>query len=209
MLLRLDCYNSFLIPHAITCSFYLIGKSSGLLSSWTKNISLSLVCGLIIICRTSNTHSIKSHWIWCTEINWLRLNKPMSISQKRWVCDCKRMKGVEPSSPAWKAGVIAVIRHPQKYEATILKNTGYVNRNFNFNSCEDLIPVVPLPPRTAAVLCRCDVSVEPQRRSQNYTRMYSFDECSASGGVDFLSSLFKNWVRLLLLLSIITISFLI
>ncbi len=24
----------------------------------------------------------------------------------------ERMKGVEPSSPAWKAGVIAVIRHP-------------------------------------------------------------------------------------------------
>ena len=24
------------------------------------------------------------------------------------------MKGVEPSSPAWKAGVIAVIRHPLK-----------------------------------------------------------------------------------------------
>lgn len=44
----------------------------------------------------------------------------------------QRMKGVEPSSPAWKAGVIAVIRHPQKYEATILKNTGYVNRNFDF-----------------------------------------------------------------------------
>ena len=25
----------------------------------------------------------------------------------------KRMMGVEPTSPAWKAGVIAVIRHPQ------------------------------------------------------------------------------------------------
>ena len=24
----------------------------------------------------------------------------------------ERVKGVEPSSPAWKAGVIAVIRHP-------------------------------------------------------------------------------------------------
>ncbi len=26
----------------------------------------------------------------------------------------KRMMGVEPTSPAWKAGVIAVIRHPQR-----------------------------------------------------------------------------------------------
>ena len=42
----------------------------------------------------------------------------------------KRMKGVEPSSPAWKAGVIAVIRHPQKYGATILKNTECVNHVF-------------------------------------------------------------------------------
>gem|GEM_PF-6729018 len=42
------------------------------------------------------------------------------------------MKGVEPSSPAWKAGVIAVIRHPQKYEVTISENAGSVNRNFGF-----------------------------------------------------------------------------
>ncbi len=40
------------------------------------------------------------------------------------------MKGVEPSSPAWKAGVIAVIRHPQKYAATIPKNAGCVNQHF-------------------------------------------------------------------------------
>ena len=51
------------------------------------------------------------------------------------------MKGVEPSSPAWKAGVIAVIRHPQKYETTISENAGSVNRNFGFfYSCEVLVP---------------------------------------------------------------------
>ena len=43
----------------------------------------------------------------------------MQTSRKMYYTT-QRMKGVEPSSPAWKAGVIAVIRHPQKYENTIL-----------------------------------------------------------------------------------------
>ena len=52
--------------------------------------------------------------------------------QKNCCCVLQRMKGVEPSSPAWKAGVIAVIRHPQKYAATIAENAGNVNRNLYF-----------------------------------------------------------------------------
>ena len=36
----------------------------------------------------------------------------MQTSRKMYYTT-KRMKGVEPSSPAWKAGVIAVIRHPR------------------------------------------------------------------------------------------------
>ena len=51
-----------------------------------------------------------------------RYNKTDAASVKNVVSEYKRMKGVEPSSPAWKAGVIAVIRHPQKYDATIPKN---------------------------------------------------------------------------------------
>ncbi len=55
----------------------------------------------------------------------------MQTSRKMYYTT-KRMKGVEPSSPAWKAGVIAVIRHPQKYAATIAENAGNVNRNLYF-----------------------------------------------------------------------------
>ena len=46
---------------------------------------------------------------------------------------------------------------------------------------EGLIPAVPLPPRTAVVPRSSNGVTEPHHCSQNYTRMYSFDERFASG----------------------------
>ena len=46
---------------------------------------------------------------------------------------------------------------------------------------EGLIPAVSLPPRTAVVPRSSNGVTEPHHCSQNYTRMYSFDERFASG----------------------------
>ena len=67
-----------------------------------------------------NTPSIKSHF---------NSNHQHFDGNKLTKYAKKRMMGIEPTSPAWKAGVIAIIRHPLGASHAIHTMTGIITEN--------------------------------------------------------------------------------